>query len=202
MTTRSQHDGRTVRRPRWNARRSWRAARGVTLVDVMNLVVVAASVSAVGMYATARYISHTKTTEAVSEVAALGKAAAEYYDTSDSAQPAGATVAAKRAMRRFPASSKDSVPADPLDVRGKRYQSSSADWARSPWKELGFSVAQPQYYAYSFTSEGTGFQAQAKGIARGDLNGNGTRSMFYVPITPGADAHALVGNLVTEDSEE
>ncbi len=177
-------------------------ARGVTVVDAMNLVVVAAGVSAIGMYGTARYISHTKTTEAVSEVAALGKAAAEFYDKSDANQPATATVEAKRAMRHFPPSSKASVPADPLDVRGRRYQSSSADWAGSPWKELAFSVAQPQFYAYSFTAEGTGFQASAKCTAQGDLNGNGTRSTFSVPVTPGADAHALVGNLVSQDPEE
>ena len=105
-------------------------------------------------------------------------------------------------MRHFPPSSKASVPADPLDVRGKRYQSTSADWAGSPWKELGFSVAQPQSYAYRFTSEGIGFQAQAKAYAEGDLNGNGTRSLFWVPVAPGSDAHALVGNLVKEDPEE
>ncbi len=181
---------------------SRRRSRAVTLVDVMNLVVVAAGVSAIGMYGTARYIRYTRTTEAVAEVNALGKAAAEYYDKSDANQPAGATVEAKRAMRHFPPSSKASVPADPLDVRGKRYQSTSADWAGSPWKELGFSVAQPQSYAYRFTSEGIGFQAQAKAYAEGDLNGNGTRSLFWVPVAPGSDAHALVGNLVKEDPEE
>jgi hypothetical protein len=176
--------------------------RGVTLVDVMNLVVVAAGVSAIGMYGAARYIRYTKTTEAVSEVNALAKSAAEFYDKSDANQPAGATIEAKRSMRTFPPSSKASVPADPLDVRGKRYQSSSVDWAVSPWKEMGFKLDQPQHYAYSFKSEGVGFQAAAKAIAEGDLNGNGTRSSYVVTVTPGSDAHALVGNLTKEDPEE
>ncbi len=184
------------------ARQERRGGRGVTLVDVMNLVIIAALLSALGMYGLSRYIRYTKSTEAISSVASLGKQAAEFYDKSDSTQPPDATPEAARAMRHFPPSSRGSVPADPLDVRGKRYQSSPADWASSPWKELGFSMAQPQCYAYSFTSSGTGFQAVAKAQAEGDLNDNGTRSRFSVPVTPGRDAHAIVGNLEKEEPEE
>src|SRR5205085_11193729 len=100
-----------------------RGARGFTAVELMNFLALAAVLSAIGMYALARYVRHAKTVEAVSSVTSLAGAAAEYYNASDATQPTGAAPNAVHAMRHFPPSSRVSVPEDDLTVRGKRYQS-------------------------------------------------------------------------------
>jgi hypothetical protein len=86
-------------------------------------------------------------------------------------------------MRHFPASSRGSVPQNPDDVRGKRYQSTRADWSPSPWRELNFSIPQPQFYRYSFESSGTGKSSVAVAIAEGDLDGNGVKSTYRLRVT-------------------
>jgi len=156
-----------------------------------------------GMYGLARYLRHTKTAEAVGSVTTMATAAAEFYNSSDATQPAGTEASAARAMRHFPATSKASVPADADAVRGKQFQSNAADWAVSPWREMRFSMPQPQYYAYSFRSEGVGTMANATAIAQGDLDADGDVSRFSVDIKPDTEANAKVApDVVRERSEE
>src|SRR5688572_26606263 len=112
------------------------------------------------MFGLARYVKHGKTAEARESVTRLANGAADYYNRSDATQPSGAAPQAVHAMRHFPPSSRAPVPEDPLSVRGKKYQSNSADWAGSPWRELGFSIVQPQCYQYSFEASGAGGNAR------------------------------------------
>jgi type II secretory pathway pseudopilin PulG len=160
------------------------ACRGFVWIELMNFVSLAAILGALAMYALGRYVRHSKTAEAVGSLAAIGQAAAADYNDSDSTQPAGAPEFAVRAMRHFPPPSRASVPADLADVHGKRYQSTLADWQPSPWRELHFSIPQPQCYAYSFDSTGTGPQASATATARGDLNGDGVVSTYRLTVAP------------------
>jgi hypothetical protein len=158
----------------------------------MNFITFAAVLACLAMYGLGRYIQHAKTAEAVGSLAALSQAAAAYYDDSDSTQPAGTPEAAARAMRHFPPPSRSSVPPNLLDVRGKRYQSTLADWTPSPWRELHFSIPQPQFYAYSFDSSGTGAQAGATSSAQGDLNGDGVTSTYRLGVEVDAKLFAQV----------
>ena len=80
------------------------------------------------------------------------------------------------------------VPRRARDVRGKKYQSSPAEWQRDGAKKqkgfacLRFSIESPQYYRYRYRTSrnnwrrsgrvGTTFEA----LAQGDLNGDGRRS--------------------------
>jgi hypothetical protein len=168
----------------------------------MNFVALAAMLSAVGMYALARYVRHGKTMEAVESVNRLGMRAAEYFDESDATQPAGAAKQDVHAMRHFPPSSRSSVPTDAMSVRGQRYQSKLADWSGSPWKELRFSIVQPQCYQYNFHAQGTGGSARALVTAEGDLDGDGTRSTFSLTVEPDENLNAKVEKLVKQDAEE
>jgi type II secretory pathway pseudopilin PulG len=158
--------------------------RGVTAVDVMNFLGLAAILSALAMYGVARYVRHAKTAEAIGATSAMAQQAAAYYNESDAHQPAGTKRESARAMRHFPPSSRASVPASPTDVRGKRYQSAMGDWAPSPWPELRFSLNQPQSYAYSFDSTGSGPTARATATAQGDLDGNGAVSTYASSVIP------------------
>jgi type IV pilus assembly protein PilA len=148
----------------------------------MNFLALAAILSALGMYALARYVRHAKTAEAIGSVTAIADAAAAYFDASDANQPAGTTPEAAHAMRHFPPPSKASVPPDSELVKRQRYQSTLADWSGSPWAELRFSIPQPQYYAYSFESQGSGVQAKAAVVAHGDLDGNGVSSTYTLRL--------------------
>jgi hypothetical protein len=169
----------------------------------MNFLALAAILSAIGMFGLARYVKHGKTAEARESVTRLAGGAAEYYNRSDATQPAGAAPQAVHAMRHFPPSSRAPVPEDPLSVRGKKYQSNTADWAGSPWRELGFSIVQPQCYQYSFEASGSGGNARATVIAQGDLDGDGTRSKYSLTIIPDENLTAVVAKeIVREDPEE
>jgi type II secretory pathway pseudopilin PulG len=157
-------------------------ARGFTLPEAMNFVALAAVLSALGMYGLARYVRHAKTAEAIGSVSAIAEAAAAYYDNSDGAQPIGTTPEAARAMRHFPPPSNGTVPPSMDMIKGKRYQSSLADWAGPPWADTRFSIPQPQYYAYAFDSQGSGVGAKAVATAQGDLDGNGVLSKYRLGV--------------------
>jgi hypothetical protein len=72
-----------------------------------------------------------------------------------------------------------SFKAVPPDVpHGQKYQSSAADWA--PWKTIGFSIAEPQYFQYEVVAAKDGKSADI--IARGDLDGDGQVSETRLSI--------------------
>lgn len=175
---------------------------GFTAIELMNFLGLAAILSAIGMYALARYVRHAKTVEAASSVTALAGAAAEYYNTSDATQPSGAALKSVHAMRHFPPPSRVSVPEDPLSVRGRRYQSNLADWSPSPWRDLRFSIVQPQCYQYSFEAEGAGETAKALVIAQGDLDGDGLRSNYSLAVAPDQGVTAQVAKTMTKSDVE
>lgn len=158
----------------------------------MNFFALAAILTAIGMYALARYVRHGKTAEARESITRLATGAADYYNRSDATQPSGAAPQAIHAMRHFAPSSRTPVPEDPLNVRGKRYQSNASDWAASPWRDLGFSIVQPQCYQYSFESSGSGAAARATVVAEGDLDGDGTRSRYSLTVAPDESLTAMV----------
>lgn len=89
-----------------------------------------------------------------------------------------------------------------MSVRGQKYQSNGADWSGSPWKELRFSIIQPQCYQYSFRSSGTGSTASAVVTAEGDLDGDGHRSSYAITIEPDTTLAAKAGKLEKHDAEE
>ncbi|MDB4997056.1 MAG: hypothetical protein JWM74_4488 [Myxococcaceae bacterium] len=176
--------------------------RAFTLIEVMNALALTCIVGALAMYFVARYVRHAKTAEAVGSVKALAETAAAYYDASDSTQPAGTKPEAAQAMRHFPPTSRTSVPADPKDVRGRRYQSVLADWSSSPWVELRFSIPQPQYYAYSFESSGRGAEARAAAMAKGDLDADGILATYRLTVAPDESLHAKVAAAMERENAE
>jgi type II secretory pathway pseudopilin PulG len=176
--------------------------RGFTIFELLNLVALIGILSAIGMYALARYVRHSKTAEAIGSLTTLAHQTAAYYDASDATQPAGTTPDNAHAMRHFPPSSTASVPPKVDDIRGKKYQSTQADWAASPWHELQFSIPQPQYYAYSYVSEGAGATAKATAFAKGDLDSDGNVATYSITVTPDANYHAQVAAIVKEDPDE
>ena len=174
------------------------------MLELMNALALTCIVATLGMYVAARYVRHSRTAEAVGSVQAIATNAAAFYDSSDRDQPAGTKPEQARAMRHFPPTSRMSVPADLEDIKGKRYQSTLADWSTSPWVELRFTMTQsPQYYAYSFESSGRGRESKAAAASHGDLNGDGNLSTFRLTLTADENFKALVSpKLERENAEE
>jgi len=173
-------------------------SRGFTLAELLATIGFVSLLGALAMYGVARYLRHSKTTEAIAQTTAIAEAACAYYNQSDANQPAGTKPDAAKAMRHFPPSSRASVPADMGSVRGKRFQSGLGDWSTSPWLDMGFKIMTPQYYAYSFESVGSGLSAQATATAHGDLDGNGVQSTFRVTAAPDETLTAKVGKTVQQ----
>lgn len=177
--------------------------RGFSAIELMNFFALAAILAAIGMYGLTRYIRHGKTAEARESVTRLATGAADYYNQSDSTQPSGAAPNQVHAMRHFPPSSRTAVPEDALSVRGKKYQSNSVDWASSPWRDLKFSIIQPQCYQYSFEAQGSGGAARAVVRAEGDLDGDTKLSKYSLNIIPDESLTAIVAKeMERTDPEE
>jgi type II secretory pathway pseudopilin PulG len=177
--------------------------RGLTLAELLGTIGFVSILGALAMYGVAKYLRHSKTVEAVSSTTAIAQAACEYYNQSDANQPAGTKPDAAKAMRHFPPSSRASVPASLDDIRGKRFQSAVGDWSTSPWLDLGFKISTPQFYAYSFESQGSGPSAQASAVAHGDLDGNGVASTFRATVAPDDSFTCkLKGAVVQTDPDE
>ncbi len=174
------------------------SSRGLTLAELLGTLGFVSILGALAMYGVARYLRHSKTTEAVAQTSAIAQAACAFYNQSDANQPAGTKPDAAKAMRHFPPSARASVPADEADVRGKRFQSGAGDWSTSPWLDMGFKIMTPQYFAYSFESQGSGPSAQATAIAHGDLDGNGVKSTFRITAAPDDTLTAKVGKSVQQ----
>ena len=173
-------------------------SRGYTLAELLTTIGFVSILGALAMYGVARWLRHSKTSEAVGSVTTIAQGACAYYNQSDANQPAGTKPDAAKAMRHFPPSSRASVPANEDDVRGKRFQSAIGDWSTTPWLETGFKLPTAQYYAYSFESQGSGPSAQATAIAHGDLDGNGVKSTFRATCAPDDTLVAKVGAKVEE----
>lgn len=177
-------------------------SRGVTLIELMNVLTLSVIAITIGMFGVAKYVRHRKVIEAHDNVKTIAERAAAAYALSDALQPANAGAAA-HAMRRFPSASREWVP-DPKTIAGQAYRSAEADWKRSPWQELGnFSISQPQNYAYGFSSEGQGITARAKALAVGDTDNDGEQAKFYLGIKADEQFNAIVDkDIVQEDPEE
>ena len=169
----------------------------------MNFITLAAVLGTLAMVGVAKYLRHSKTAEAIGTLTTIGKSAVTAYNTSDSTQPTTSIPAAARAMRHFPQSAQTPVPEDATLLRGKRYRSSSADWTKTPWRDLNFSMPQPQYYRYDFQSSGVGATGVATVTAAGDLDGDGETSLYSLKISPDPNLDAVVApNVEIKDGEE
>jgi type IV pilus assembly protein PilA len=120
------------------------------------------------------YIAASKAVEARNSLGQIGKDAAAAFEI-ESVQAGGAVT-----HRLCPSASRP-VPDSLAKVKRAKYQSSAADWdvdkaANAGFACLKFSMSQPQYYQYNYSSTGSAITA----TAMGDLDGDGIPSTFML----------------------
>lgn len=170
----------------------------IAVLAILGFVVMFGGVLAVlAISGMRRYLANAKTAEARSSLAVIARDASMAFEREQTTR-SGATV------HRLCASASRSVPDSVVQVSGKKYVSSAADWQvdaprHAGFACLGFSYASPQYYMYTYRAHGDGFEATAVG----DLNGDGKTSLFKISGTvTGAGTVAIDPQIFERDPEE
>jgi type IV pilus assembly protein PilA len=143
--------------------------------------------SVLAIYGVRKYIANAKTAEARNALGQIGKDAAAAFERDHALCPSGSRP----------------VPASMNAVRGLKYQSAASDWDVDRARNAGFaclrfSMSAPQYFQYSYTSQGSAFQA----TAHGDLNGDGKASTFLLRGSVSGGAVQVAPTLEETDPEE
>ena len=158
--------------------------------------------AAISIYGVRRYLASAKSAEAKNTVGAIARGAAASWEreTGDPAAPhklCGSAVtvpaAVPKATKYMPAPGADFDTGD----------------AENGWKCLRFSMTMPIYSQYSY-KQGSGYAAPSvspgptgfEASARGDLNGDGTTSLFVLTGRPTATGVDVARTLYIENEFE
>jgi type IV pilus assembly protein PilA len=166
---------------------------GFTLIELMIVVAIIGILAVLAVFGVSRYLKTAKTSEATQNLGAIAKNANESLTREMMLGTYGAPLTTSSVNHCVCDSAGATVPAAIASVKSKKYVSDPiADWAPTAdpltkgWKCLKFTIDQPQYYMYNYTSGGscsTGAMpstgaAGVHAIANGDLDGNGVNSTF------------------------
>jgi type IV pilus assembly protein PilA len=173
----------------------------IAILAILAFVFLFGGVFAVlAIYGVRKYIANAKRAEARNALGQIAKDAAMAFDR----EPASGA-----ALHRLCPSASRSVPDSVVKVSAKKYLSSAAEWQVDAARHagfacLGFSMAAPQYYVYTYKAHGWGAAGDGfEATAVGDLNGDGRTSLFKIngTVTSGGVID-VAPNLFEQDPEE
>jgi type IV pilus assembly protein PilA len=172
----------------------------------MIVVAIIGVLAVLAIYGVRKYIANAKSAEARNSLGQIAKDAATAVEREKGSQAIVAAGSQSSLMRSFCSSAANvptTVPA------GQKYQSAATDWnpaaglGDTGWQCLKFSMDEPQYYMYGYTSTNTNAASgNFNAVANGDLNGNGVFSTFTVSGSAFSGAVAISPNIQETNPEE
>jgi type II secretory pathway pseudopilin PulG len=147
-----------------------RRTGGFSLIELMVIVAMLGILASVAIPAYIKYIRRSYTVEASLNLRRMYDGAVAYY-VGEHSNSVGAILS-----RQFPGTAGPTPAAPPSAIK---YQPTPTDFDTPEWNALDFAVRDPMRYSYSFINTGgTGSSAFGFMTAQGDLDGDGSYSLF------------------------
>jgi type IV pilus assembly protein PilA len=159
-----------------------RLKAGFTLIELMIVVAIVGVLAVLAVYGVRKYIANAKTAEAKNSLGQMGKDAVSAFEGEKMSAAILATNGSTGVLRDVCLSASAKVPGTKTSIAGAKYQSSKGDWSPTADVQtnvgfpcLRYEMTAPQYYMYGYSAT---TQAGFTISAEGDLNGDGTTSLF------------------------
>jgi prepilin-type N-terminal cleavage/methylation domain-containing protein len=152
------------------SRMTKRFKAGFTLIELMVVVAIIGILAAVAIPAFMKNARKAKTTEAVTNVKKVYDGARSYYEEESNAR--GQIGVIPKQFPNAPAAAANPAPAltTCCATPGKKCAPDPTLWTDAAWQALKFSMDDPHYYSYSYSSAGTDTAATFAATGFGDLD--------------------------------